>query len=166
MLRSCWNHFTCFSQIKITNPELFRNMLKIILVGTGNVLSPHKYFQFERTLKNVVVNSESAFWDILWWVTFWDISKRLLEGLGDKHAPHGGPPRGLAGHMCGAPWSSTSLPIMPFMCDIYMGILGFCEPSLPLGFPINRGGVGSPNLIPSHIQVPCNDLASLSLPAK
>ena len=48
--------------LEITNPELFRNALKIILVGTGNVLSPHKYFQFERTLKNVVVNSESAFW--------------------------------------------------------------------------------------------------------
>jgi len=51
--------------MKITNPELFRIALKIILVGTGNVLSPHKYFQFDRTLKNVVVNSESAFWDIL-----------------------------------------------------------------------------------------------------
>jgi len=33
------------------------------MVGTGIVLSPHKYFQFDRTLKNVVVNSESAFWD-------------------------------------------------------------------------------------------------------
>ena len=39
--------------------ELFRNALKIILVGTGIVLSPHKYFQFIRTLKNVVVNSEN-----------------------------------------------------------------------------------------------------------
>jgi hypothetical protein len=62
--------------MKITKPELFRIALKIILVGTGNVLSPHKYFQFERTLKNVVVNSESAFWDIFW--------KRFLEGLGAK----------------------------------------------------------------------------------
>ena len=42
-------------------PELFRNALRIILVGTGNVLSPHKYFQFIRTLKNVVMNSESTF---------------------------------------------------------------------------------------------------------
>src|SRR3990170_7873115 len=49
---------------EITKLELFLNALKIILVGTGNVLSPHKYFQFERTLKNVVVNSESAFWII------------------------------------------------------------------------------------------------------
>src|SRR3990170_7537161 len=64
MFRSCRNHFRCFSQMKITNPELFQNALKIILLGTGNVLSPHKYFQFERTLKNDVVNSESAFWDI------------------------------------------------------------------------------------------------------
>ena len=41
--------------------ELFQNALRIILVGTGNVLSPHKYFQFIRTLKNVVVNSENRF---------------------------------------------------------------------------------------------------------
>jgi len=41
--------------------ELFQNALRIILVGTENVLSPHKYFQFERTLKNVVVNSENRF---------------------------------------------------------------------------------------------------------
>ena len=65
MFRSCRNRFRCFSQMKITNPELFRIALKIILVGTGNVLSPHKYFQFDRTLKNVVVNSESAFWIFL-----------------------------------------------------------------------------------------------------
>ena len=62
--------------MKITKPELFRITLKIILVGTGNVLSPHEYFQFERTLKNVVVNSESALWDIF--------GKRFLEGLGAK----------------------------------------------------------------------------------
>jgi hypothetical protein len=54
-----------FSQMKITKPELFRNALKIILVGTKNVLRPHKYFQFEQTLKNVVMNSESALWIFL-----------------------------------------------------------------------------------------------------
>ena len=59
MFRSCRNRFRCFSQMKITKLELFQNALKIIMVGTGNVLSPHKYFQFERTLKNVVVNSEN-----------------------------------------------------------------------------------------------------------
>jgi hypothetical protein len=57
--------------MKITKPELFWNALKIILVVTGNVLSPHKYFQFERTLKNIVVNSESAFWVTFWKATFW-----------------------------------------------------------------------------------------------
>src|SRR3990170_4688643 len=61
MFWSSRNRFRCFSQMKITNPELFRNALKIILVGTGNVLSPHKYFQFERTLKNVIMNSEICF---------------------------------------------------------------------------------------------------------
>jgi hypothetical protein len=56
--------------MKITNPKLFWNTVKIILVGTGNVLSPHKYFQFERMLKNVVVNSESVFWVTFWKATF------------------------------------------------------------------------------------------------
>ena len=64
MFRSCRSHFRCVSQMKITKMELFHNALKIIMVGIGNVLSPHKYFQSERTLKNVVVNSESAFWDV------------------------------------------------------------------------------------------------------
>jgi hypothetical protein len=73
---------------EITKPKLFRNALKIILVGTGNVLSPHKYFQFERTLKNVVVNSESAFWDIYGYLlgeatlrAFWYFSLSFLEKL-------------------------------------------------------------------------------------
>ena len=73
MFRSCRNRFRCFSQMKITKLELFQNALKMIMVGTGNVLSPHKYFQFEWTLKNVVVISESAFW-----VTFW---KAIILGL-------------------------------------------------------------------------------------
>ena len=77
MFRSCRNRFRCFSQMKITKLELFQNTLKIIMVGTGNVLSPHKYFQFERTLKNVVVNSESVFWDILWKATFWGFTQKI-----------------------------------------------------------------------------------------
>ena len=77
MFRSCRNHFRCVSQMKITKMELFQNALKIIMVGIGNVLSPHKYFQFERTLKNVVVNSESAFWDILWKATFWGFTQKI-----------------------------------------------------------------------------------------
>ena len=60
-----------FRRWKSLKSELFRNALKIIMVGTGNVLSPHKYFQFEWTLKNVVVNSESAFWDIYVEPPFW-----------------------------------------------------------------------------------------------
>ena len=92
MFWSCRNRFRCFSQMKITKLELFQNALKIIMVGTGNVLSPHKYFQFERTLKNVVVNSESAFWDIYGKPPFGAFPKRLLEGLGDQGTPFGGPP--------------------------------------------------------------------------
>ena len=77
MFRSCRNQFRCFSQMKITKLELFQNALQIIMVGTRNVLSPHKYFQFERTLKNVVVNSESAFSDILWKATFWGFTQKI-----------------------------------------------------------------------------------------
>ena len=77
MFRSCRNRFRCFSQMKITKLELFQNALKIIMVGTGNVLTPHKYFQFEWTLKNVVVNSESAFWDILWKANFWGFAQKI-----------------------------------------------------------------------------------------
>src|SRR3989337_4307844 len=94
MFRSCRNHFRCFSQMKITKLELFQNALKIILVGTGNVLSPHKYFQFERTLKNVVVNSESAFWDFLESHLLGLLLKASRRAWGAMRAPHGGPPRG------------------------------------------------------------------------
>ena len=92
--------------MKITKPELFRIALKLILVGTGIVLSPHKYFQFDRTLKNVVMNSESAFWDFLWKAPFGIFPKRLLEALGTKEAPLGGAPQGVAGH---GGWSSMEL---------------------------------------------------------
>ena len=73
MFRSRRNRFRCLSHMKITKLELFQNALKIIMVGNGNVLSPHKYFQFERTLKNVVMNSESAFCLASW--------RSHLEGL-------------------------------------------------------------------------------------
>ena len=51
--------------MKITKLELFQNALKIIMVGTGNVLSPHEFFQFDQTLKNVVVNSENQLFGYL-----------------------------------------------------------------------------------------------------
>jgi hypothetical protein len=78
--------------MKITNLELFQNALKIILVGTGIVLSPHKYFQFEWTLKNVVVNSESAFWIIFGSHLLGLLLKASRRAWGAMRAPHGGPP--------------------------------------------------------------------------
>ena len=63
---------------EITKPELFRLALKIILVGTEIVLSPHEYFQFDQTLKNVVVNSESAFWDIFGKPPFGALLQKIL----------------------------------------------------------------------------------------
>ena len=44
MFRSCRKCLGCFSQMKITNPELFRNALKIILVGIGIILRPTEIF--------------------------------------------------------------------------------------------------------------------------
>ena len=91
--------------MKITNRELFRNALKIILVGTGNVLSPHKYFQFERTLKNVV-----------------------MKDLGIKEPPLGGPHEGGTLEGAAPPSGSTChpfMPFMPFMCDIKCGHFAF-----------------------------------------
>ena len=93
--------------MKITKPKLFQNALKIILVGTGNVLSPHKYFQFERTLKNVVVNSGSAFRDIYGKPLFGAFPKWLLEGLGDQGSPFGGPREGGTLEGAAPTWGST-----------------------------------------------------------
>ena len=45
MFRSCRNRRCCFSLIKITTPEMFRIMPRIILEGTGNVLGPSGIFQ-------------------------------------------------------------------------------------------------------------------------
>jgi len=118
MFRSCRNRFGCFSQMKITNPELFRIALKIILVGTGNVLSPHKYFQFDRTLKNVVVNSESAFWDIFGKSLLGYFQKASRRAWGPRKPLMGGPPR--VGQprvelLHGAP-HGTPFPSFSFLC--------------------------------------------------
>ena len=48
------------------------------MVGIGNVLSPHKYFQFVRTLKNVLVNSENHFMVTLWKAIFWGFAPKDL----------------------------------------------------------------------------------------
>jgi hypothetical protein len=85
--------------------ELFRNALKIILVGTGNVLSPHKYFQFIRTLKNVIMNSESAFWIFLEKHLFGIFQKASRRGLVARHLM-GGPPQGWPAKRR---WSSMEL---------------------------------------------------------
>ena len=128
MFRSCRNRFRCFSQMKITKPELFRLALKIILVGTRIVLSPHAYFQFDQTLKNVVVNSESTFWIFLEKCLLGYFPKRFLEGLGAKKPPLGGPHEGGTFKGASPPWSSTCHPFMRFMtvmCDIKCGHFGF-----------------------------------------
>src|SRR3989337_619793 len=45
MFRSCRNRFCCFSLMKTTIPEMFRNMPRIILEGAGNVLGPSRNFR-------------------------------------------------------------------------------------------------------------------------
>ena len=51
MLRSCRNRFSCFSQMKIINPELFRNASKIILGGAGNVPGLQEFFRIKQTME-------------------------------------------------------------------------------------------------------------------
>ena len=48
------------------------------MVGTRNVLSPHDFFQFDQTLKNVVVNSESAFWIFMGKPPFGALLQKIL----------------------------------------------------------------------------------------
>ena len=100
-----------FRRWKSLNPELFRNALKIILVGTGNVLSPHKYFQFDQTLKNVVVNSESAFWDIYGKPPFGALLQKILGMTWMDRSHFLGPSWG-----CGRPHGVSPLgdPLVPW----------------------------------------------------
>src|SRR3989337_1265758 len=127
---------------EITKLELFQNALKIILVGTGNVLSPHKYFQFERTLKNVVMNSESAFWVILGKPPFRAFAKRLLEGHGGHGSPSWGGPQGCGRprevELLGAPHGIPFCPYYPHVKSFAWEFLVIWEAHYPLGFPINR----------------------------
>ena len=112
--------------MKITKPELFRIALKIILVGTGIVLSPHKYFQFDRTLKNVVVNSESAFGGIFGKPPFGALLKRSKGMTWKDWIPLGGDPLGCGrphvGFLHGAP-----------TC-LLVSLLGPCEGLHSCGF--------------------------------
>jgi hypothetical protein len=92
---------------------LFRLALKIILVGTRIVLSPHEYFQFDQTLKNVVVNSESAFWVFYEKHLLGYFPKRLLEGLGAKKPPWRGPQERVGRPLCGLPHGAPLAPSFP-----------------------------------------------------
>ena len=131
--------------MKITKPKLSRNALKIILVGTGNVLSPHKYFQFERTLKNVVMNSEKCFLGYFMESHLLGLySKDLGMTWMDWEALMGAP-QGVWPATLGAPPWSPSCSLVSLLCPwgrtSFMCILGFCvKLPYPLGFPINRGG--------------------------
>jgi hypothetical protein len=121
--------------MKITKPELFRNALKIILVGTGNVLSPHEYFQFERTLKNVVVNSESTLWIFFWRHLFWIFQKASRRGFGARHLM-GGDPQGWPAKMVelhGAPHGPPIWHIPFYERDIPRAFWYFGISSLSLG---------------------------------
>ena len=58
MFRSRRNRCCCFSLMKITFPEMFRSMPRIILEGAGNVLGPSGIFQKKQSWKNTL----SQFW--------------------------------------------------------------------------------------------------------
>jgi hypothetical protein len=61
MFRSCRKCLGYFSQMKISDPEMFRNTSKIILGGAGNVLSTQKNFRIFRTRKSGVMNSKKYY---------------------------------------------------------------------------------------------------------
>ena len=140
--------------------------MKIILVGTGNVLSPHKYFQFDQTLKNVVVNSESAFWDILGKSPFGYFPKRLLEGMDGWGPPWGGPTRVVAGQEGGStlePDLPTCFPLLPLESVSFMGIFGILNTHPTPWFSYIRRRGGCPILDPcSHTHA--IDLSGFCLP--
>ena len=64
MFRSCRKCYGYFSQMKISDPEMFRNTSNIILWGAGNVLSTQKILRIFRTRKSGVMNSEKYYLDI------------------------------------------------------------------------------------------------------
>ena len=93
--------------------------------------------------------------------------------LGDMLVACWGPPMGGGKVVAGqggasmvSPWCPLELPFHPSCGTCSMGVLVFPRPPHPLPWPIKGGEGAAILLIPSHIQVPCNDLASLTLPAK
>ena len=105
MFRSCQKRYGSFSLAKITDPEMFRNTSKIILVGTRNVLGLHKYFRFKRSRKNVFVNSEKHFMG--WFPNRFFFQKEITFGERERCVKGGAPPKGAAQnfiHGGGGPW--------------------------------------------------------------
>ena len=160
-----------FRRWKSLKPELFRNALKIILVGTGNVLSAHKYFQFDQTLKNVVVNSENQLYGYFMESHLLGLCSKRSWGWHGWIGPFFGPLMGVWPATWGIPpWGpSSSLVSLLGPCGrtSFMCILGFCvKLAYPLGFPINRGGGAALHTHSFSHTSAMHDLASLSLPAK
>src|SRR3989337_1180344 len=60
MFRSCRNRCCCFSLMKTTIPEMFRNTPRIILEGTGNVLGPSGIFSEETVAENILSQREGT----------------------------------------------------------------------------------------------------------
>ena len=173
MFRSCRNRRCCFSLIKITTPEMFRIMPRIILEGAGNVLGPSGIFQKKCFAENILSQHEgtrSHESGVTCLVAFClgstHVSRRHVGGL--LPPPWEGARLWLAKGV--PPWcplgAPLELPFHPSCGTCSMGVLVFPPPPHPLPWPIKGGEGAAILLIPSHIQVPCNDLASLSLPAK
>ena len=88
---------------------------------------------------------------------FWIFPKRLLEGIGEQASSSWGTPQGWPAKEVGHHGAPHGTPIwhIPFMKGIFQGHFGvFCMTTLPLGFPINRGGEAAPNLILALIHMP------------
>ena len=137
-------------------------------MGTGNVLSPHKYFQFERTLKNVVVNSESAFWITLLESHLLGLYSKDLGMTWMDWEPLMGAPQGewpaKKGLLHGAPLAHLLSPSCPCEGHFSWTFLVFQVPPYPLGFPIKGGGDALSTLTLSQHTHAMHDL-TFSLPA-
>ena len=64
MFRSCRKCLGYFSQMKLSDPEMFRNMSKIVLGVARNVLSTQNFSRIFQTRKSGVMNSKKYYLDI------------------------------------------------------------------------------------------------------
>ena len=89
--------------MKITKTGIVSERVENHFSGCRNVLSPHKYFQFDQTLKNVVVNSENQLYGYFMESHLLGLYSKDLGMTWMDWEALMGPPRCVARHT----WGST-----------------------------------------------------------